>query len=44
MLTSLSDAFCDPSMSDMYGTKEDTNDTEDFFPFVSIQLTSPIFL
>jgi hypothetical protein len=28
----------------MYGTKEETNDTEDFFPFVSIPLTSPVFL
>lgn len=32
----MSEAFADPSMSDMYGSKEDTNDTEDFFPFVSI--------
>jgi hypothetical protein len=28
----------------MYGSKEETNDTEDFYPFVCVQLTSPIFL
>jgi hypothetical protein len=31
-------------MREMYGTKEETNDTEDFFPFVNIPLTSPLFL
>ncbi len=41
---SLSDTFCDASMKEMYGTKEETNDTEDFFPYVCIQLTSPNFL
>jgi len=40
----LSDEFCEQSMKDMYGTKEDTNDSEDFFPFVCIALTSPLFL
>jgi hypothetical protein len=36
--------FADPAMKDMYGTKEDLGDTEDFFPFVNIQMTSPLFL
>jgi len=31
-------------MKDMYGSKEDTNDTEDFWPFVLVPLTSPTFL
>jgi hypothetical protein len=31
-------------MKGMYGAKEDANDTEDFFSFVAIPLTSPIFL
>jgi len=44
VLTRLSDTFADETMKDMYGTKEDTQDTEDFFPFVNIQLTSPLFL
>lgn len=40
----LCDTFADNAMKEMYGSKEDTNDTEDFFPFVNIPLTSPIFL
>jgi V-type H+-transporting ATPase subunit C len=44
ILEAMSTAFCDPTMSDMYGSKEDAMDTEDFFPFVLIQLTSPLFL
>ena len=44
LLQSLSDNFCDPAMKDMYGSKEEANDTEDFWPFVLVQLTSPIFL
>ena len=40
----LTEVFADRAMADMYGSKEDTNDTEDFFPFVNIPLTSPIFL
>lgn len=44
LLHQLSDNFCDPTMKDMYGTKEETNDAEDFFPFVCIHLTSPFFL
>lgn len=44
VLMRLSDTFADETMKDMYGTKEETNDTEDFFPFVNIPLTSPLFL
>ena len=40
----LSDQFCDHAMKDMYGSKEDANDIEDFFPYVCISLTSPLFL
>ena len=40
----LNEKFEDKAMSGMYGTKEDTNDTEDFFSYVSIPLTSPLFL
>lgn len=42
--TELSNFFCDPAMKDMYGSKEDANDIEDFFPYVCISLTSPLFL
>ena len=44
VLLKLSQTFADETMKDMYGTKEDTNDTEDFFPFVNVTLTSPLFL
>lgn len=40
----LCETFADEAMKDMYGSKEDTQDTEDFFPFVNIPLTSPLFL
>ena len=43
-LLKLSETFADPAMREMYGVKEDTGDTEDFFPFVNIPLTSPVFL
>jgi len=31
-------------MKDMYGSKEDGMDGEDFFPFVAVHMTSPTFL
>ena len=40
----LTDQFADPAMKDMYGTKEELNDTEDFFPYVMVALNSPAFL
>ena len=36
ILQSMCETFADASLKDMYGTKEDTQDTEDFFPFVMI--------
>ena len=44
VLQKLNESFEDPAMKGMYGAKEDANDTEDFFSFVSIPLTSPLFL
>jgi V-type H+-transporting ATPase subunit C len=44
VLALLSENFAEASMKEMYGSKEETNDTEDFYPFVCVQLTSPIFL
>ena len=44
LMTGLMETFADPTMKDMHGTKEDLNDTEDFFPYVLIHLTSPLFL
>ena len=44
VLTKLNETFEDPAMKGMYGTKEDGMDNEDFFSFVSIALTSPLFL
>jgi V-type H+-transporting ATPase subunit C len=44
VLSSMTDVFIDPTLKDMYGSKEDAQDTEDFFPFVMVPLTSPIFL
>jgi V-type H+-transporting ATPase subunit C len=44
VLQKLTQTFEDKAMAGMYGTKEETNDTEDFFPFVNIPLTSPLFL
>ena len=44
LLNEMMSQFADPTMKEMYGTKEDLNDTEDFFPFVCIHLNSPLFL
>lgn len=44
VILKLNETFEDPAMKGMYGSKEDTNDTEDFFSFVSIPLTSPLSL
>jgi len=44
ILNVMSEQFCDPTMKEMYGSKEEGGDTEDFFPFVMIPLNSPIFL
>ncbi len=44
VIQQLTTTFADKTMAEMYGSKEDTQDTEDFFPFVNIPLTSPLFL
>jgi V-ATPase subunit C len=44
VLGKLNETFEDPAMKGMYGAKEDAADSEDFFSFVSVPLTSPIFL
>lgn len=44
ILSKLNETFEDPAMKGMYGSKEDSNDTEDFFSFVSVPLTAPLFL
>ena len=43
ILQKLSDTFAEEHLKEMYGAKEDAQD-EDFFPYVSNQLTSPTFL
>jgi V-type H+-transporting ATPase subunit C len=39
VLKQLTDQFADPKMKDMYGTKEELGDSEDFFPFVYIPIS-----
>lgn len=43
-LDKLSAAFADKSMMEMYSSKDDGAEAEDFYPFVNVSLTSPIFL
>jgi hypothetical protein len=43
-LEKLSQAFADRSMLEMYSSKDEGADSEDFYPFVNVPLTSPIFL
>lgn len=40
ILKSLTELFADPKQKGMYGTKEEIDDTEDFFPFVYIPISS----
>jgi V-type H+-transporting ATPase subunit C len=44
VLENMISTFADPSMSEMYGSKDEVGDGEDFYPFVLIPMTSPIFL
>ena len=44
ILTALTKLFAEDGMHEMYGSKEDAGDTEDFFPFVQVQLNAPLFL
>ena len=43
-LLKLTEAFMDHSMKEMYSSKEEGAEVEDFYPFVNVTLTSPIFL
>lgn len=38
--TSLTSLFADSQNKDMYGTKEELEDAEDFFPFVYVPITT----
>lgn len=40
LLKNLTDLFADPKMKGMYGTKEEIGDTEDFFPFVYVPIST----
>ncbi len=44
IIDALTREFSDESMKDFYGSKEEAGDTEDFYPFVMLTLTSPQFL
>ena len=44
IIQKLIDMFADPNMKDMYGSKEEAGDQEDFYPFVMATITSPSFL
>ena len=39
ILKQLTEMFADAKMKDMYGTKEEIGDSEDFFPFVYVPIT-----
>jgi len=43
ILQKLEQSFAEDHLKEMYGAKQDAND-EDFFPYVSIPLTSPASL
>jgi hypothetical protein len=43
-LEKLSMVFADKNMMEMYSSKDDGAESEDFYPFVNVPLTSPIFL
>lgn len=43
IMAKLTDIFAEDHLKDMYGSKEDAQD-EDFFPYVSNTLSSPLFL
>jgi hypothetical protein len=37
-------SLADKDLLEMYGEKSDANETDDYWPFVCIHLTSPSFL
>lgn len=44
VLQDMTAALAEDSMKEMYGEKIDASETDDFWPFVCISLTSPQFL
>ena len=44
VLSDMSAAIADKEMAEMYGEKIDASEPDDFWPFVSISLTSPAHL
>jgi hypothetical protein len=44
ILQTMSDHLADAAFKDMYGEKIDASEADDYWPFVSIPLTSPNFL
>lgn len=37
-------ALADKAMLEMYGEKQDASETDDYWPFVCVNLTSPSFM
>lgn len=44
ILQAMTEALAEDDLREMYGEKMDANEAEDYWPFVSIPLTSPMFL
>lgn len=44
VLHELTDALAEQSMKEMYGEKQDAAETDDYWPFVCVNLTSPNFM
>ena len=40
IISSMIDVFADPKTREMYGSKEEIGDTEDFYPFVLLALNT----
>lgn len=44
ILQEMMNSLADKDLLEMYGEKSDANETDDYWPFVCIHLTSPSFL
>lgn len=44
ILQNMSDHLAEAEFRDMYGEKVDASETDDYWPFVNVPLTSPNFL
>lgn len=42
MLTQMNEALADENLKEYYGEKMDQNEAEDYWPFVSVALSSPM--